>query len=64
MIEGRMVVLAFSDIFTVVQTKTPSFTMNSYISLMVCIFCMLKQSESGSESTNLVLQTCHCASLS
>lgn len=64
MIEGRRDTLALSDVFTAVQPKTPSFTMNSYTSpSIVCIFSMLKQSESGSGSTNLV-QTCQCDSLS
>lgn len=35
-----------------------------FLSLVLCIFSMLKRSESGSESTNLVLQTCQCESLS
>lgn len=64
-VEGRepkedvyMSVLAPCDIFTVVQPKTPLFTKNSNISLSLIarIFSLLKQSKSGSESTNLILQ--------
>lgn len=66
-VEGRepkegmyMSVLAPCDVFTAVQPKTPLFTkIQTSLPFRACVLRLLKQSESGSESTNLVYRHQH-----